>query len=176
MRVFVISDAWFNRLLPNDQDNSVVDKNNRIIDDWNSVVDTTDTVYVLGGFGISDLYNVIVRLNGTIRFLNNYFNYDERDFIKEMKSRIEKSGDMNFIRRIVFETDQIKVLESYDSILSYFPLSDWSGKETGTYLFHGLNTDIDIEDHNYTSVYSYWKKPIDIMDIQKKTEDFKKVN
>lgn len=173
VNVFVVSDTWFNRLLTDDKDTNVIEKNNRIIESWNEVVDLNDTVYVLGGFGISDLYNIVVRLNGRICFLDNYFNADEKKFITDMMTAVEKSGDDGLKRRITFESKQILSVDIYDSVFSYYPLSDWGGKKSGTYLFHGLNDNIEMKEHNFSCVYNHWNKPVNIFEIQEKMKEFK---
>ena len=126
--IFVISDTWFNRLIKDDPNENVVDRNEQIIQAWNSTIKKTDIVYVLGGFGIGDLYHIIIRLNGKIHFLNNCFNADEKEFIKNMKESIDMSTDSTIRDRIIFDNNQIAVLSNLDSILSYFPLEEWGGK------------------------------------------------
>ena len=120
-RTFVTSDTWFNRLLEDDPNLNIVDNNERIIENWNDTVGRDDEVYVLGGFGIADLYQVLVRLNGKIHFLNNYFNDDEKGIISDMKKCIISSSDPEFKTRIIFEPNQIVVLNKLDVVLSYFP-------------------------------------------------------
>ncbi len=154
-KTFVISDTWFNRNLM-DTDMSVSDINNVIISAWNNLVNDKDDVYVLGGFGISDLYNIVVRLKGRIHFLENYFNADERKSMDDLNMYVQKSGDTELINRIVFEHKQIMPLNELDVILSYFPLRNWSGKDTGTICFHGMDNNIDIQEHTVTSIAPYW--------------------
>ena len=83
--IFVISDTWFNRLIEDDPNENVVDRNEQIIQVWNNTIKKNDIVYVLGGFGIGDLYHIVIQLNGKIHFLNNCFNADEKEFIENMK-------------------------------------------------------------------------------------------
>ena len=59
--IFVVSDTWFNRLLKDDPNENVVDNNDFIIQMWNEKVKPGDIVYVLGGFGIGDLYHILAR-------------------------------------------------------------------------------------------------------------------
>lgn len=134
-KTFVISDTWFNRLLVDDPSVNVVDNNNHIIQNWNETVKKNDKVYVLGGFGIGDLFHILVRLNGEIHFLDNYFNEEEKGFINELKKCVNQSSDIDFKDKIYFESSQIIVLNKSDAVLSYFPLSDWLGKQTGNILF-----------------------------------------
>ena len=172
-RIFAVSDTWFNRILDNEPNVNVVENNDEIIENWNNTVDKDDVVYVLGGFGIGDLYHILVRLNGEIHFLNNYFNDEEKEFMETMKTCLDKSSDQEFKKKIIFETDQVMVLKEQDSVLSYFPLLDWCGKETGTYCFHGLNEDIELLDHSITCVSKKWKKcPVNIKLVQENIDSF----
>ena len=167
-KVFVISDIWFNRLLNDDPNENVADNNERSILNWNSTVNKKDKVYVLGGFGIGDLYQIIVNLNGEIHFLNNYFNEDEKEFIEQMKFSINKSSCTDLNEKIFFEDSQIVVLNDQDSVLSYFPLEDWCGKLTGTYCFHGFNDNIEINEHTISCCAKLWNyTPVNINDVQK---------
>jgi len=166
-KVYAISDTWFNRLLDDDPNANVIDNNDHMIDCWNDIVNKDDVVYVLGGFGIGDLYHILVRLNGQIHFLDNYFNDDERQFIQAMKECVNKSSDIGIKERIVFEPCQIKVLNDLDAVLSYFPLEDWSGKSTGTYCFHGLTDKISIDGHNISCTSKGWDyMPLNLSDFQ----------
>lgn len=165
-KVFVISDTWFNRPLTDDKNINVVDSNDYIISNWNDVVTKNDDIYVLGGFGIADLYHIVTRLNGRIHFLDNYFSEDEKHFIEELKSMISKSNDEKLSERIIFENKQIIILNDLDSILSYLPLNEWPGKSTGTFCFHGINDDLDIANHNISCTSSKWECiPVDIESI-----------
>lgn len=157
-----------------EQHTSVVDNNKTIISNWNSNVNKSDKVYVLGGFGIADLYHIVAELNGEIHFLNNYFVGDEKDFMDDLKSAIKKSNDAFLNERVVFEDCQIMTLNDEDCILSYLPLSDWRGKDTGTYCFHGLNDDIDIFDHNISCMSGKWlQTPVNIQYVKQNIETFK---
>lgn len=170
---FIISDTWFNRLLEDNHDLNIIDNNDYIIGNWNSVVKKTDVVYVLGGFGIGDLYHIIVRLNGEIHFLNNYFNDDEKYFMVRMKEAIEKSSDIEFKNKIFFDDSQVIILKDLDSILSYFPLESWTGKSSGTYCFHGLTDTTNLLDHNISCVSKKWEGiPVNVDDVQKNIELF----
>lgn len=172
--IFAISDTWFNRLREDDPNANVVDNNDNIIQCWNETVNKDDKVYVLGGFGIGDLYHILVRLNGEIHLLANYFNNDEKMFLNTMMDAVRKSSDIELKSRIIFEHAQILTLNDLDVVLSYFPLEDWVGKSTGTYCFHGLNDTMDIEGHNITCIGSEWEfSPVNITDVQKNIETFK---
>jgi len=160
--------------MEDDPNANVVDNNDHIIQCWNETVNKDDKVYVLGGFGIGDLYHILVRLNGEIHFLANYFNNDEKMFLNTMMDAVRKSSDIELKSRIIFEQAQILTLNDLDVVLSYFPLEDWVGKSTGTYCFHGLNNTMDIEGHNITCIGSEWEySPVNITDVQKNIETFK---
>lgn len=172
-KVFAISDTWINRLLVNDPNENVLDNNDHIVQSWNDVVNKNDIVYVLGGFGIADMYHILVRLNGDIHFLSNYWNADEIESMTMLKTAVEKSSDATFRERIHFEDKQIVVLNELDAVLSYYPLQDWPGKRTGTYCFHGLNEEMNLEEHNITCVASHWEfEPTDIQEVQKNIQTF----
>lgn len=174
--LFVTSDTWFNRLLPDDGKMTVLEKNENIINKWNSTVNPEDIVYVLGGFGISDLFNIVCRLNGEIHFLNNYVTNDERMFIIDMMESVIASSDNTILSRIFLEEDQIMILGDYDCILSYFQLADWAGKKGGTFCFHGLNGNIDMKDNNISCMSSKWKNcPLNVVSIMEQVKDFKEI-
>lgn len=173
---FVVSDTWFNRLLDDDPNANVIDNNEHLIDVWNENVSPGDVVYVLGGLGICDLYNIVIRLNGEIHILNNYYTDDERKYISELKECVKKSSDPEMKNKILFENEQIFILKEFDSVLSYIPLQDWPGKSTGTYCFHGLNDVMELDKHNITCVSKCWSGiPVKISDVQKNIITFDNV-
>lgn len=172
-QIFVVSDTWFNRLLDNEPDVNVVNNNEHIIQNWNGQIKKDDIVYVLGGFGIGDLYHILVRLNGEIHFLRNYFNDEEKEFMNDMRRCLDMSSDQEFKKKIIFEIDQIVILKDLDSVLSYFPLEDWCGRETGTYCFHGLTENIDILNHSISCVSKKWgNNPVSIQLVQDNIDTF----
>lgn len=172
--IFAISDTWFNRLLVDDPNENVVDNNDHIIQVWNETVNPSDKVYVLGGFGIGDLYHIVIQLKGEIHFLDNYFNDDERTSINMMKDMIIKSCDPKLRQKIIFEKNQMMVLPDNDVVLSYFPLEEWPGKSTGTYCFHGMTETMNLLEHNITCVSKKWECiPTNIESVQKNIESFK---
>ena len=174
--IFAVSDTWFNRLLVNDPNENVVDNNEHIIQSWNEVVTNDDTVFVLGGFGIGDLYQILVRLNGQIHFLNNYYTEEEISFLSQMKEAVDKSSDENFKDKITFESGQIIALPQYDVFLSYFPLSEWCGKSTGTYCFHGLTSEMNLLDHSISCVSRKWKGyPVNIENVKNNISSFSEI-
>ena len=159
--IFAISDTWFNRILDDNQESNVVDNNERLIKNWNDTVKPGDKVYVLGGFGIGELYHIVIRLKGEIHFLNNYFNADEKMFIKEMKDSLKKSSDPEAVKKVVFESNQIVILNDLDSVLTYYPIQEWPGKSSGTYCFHGFNNLMNLNEHNITCMSGEWdSKPV----------------
>lgn len=174
--IFAISDTWFNRLLDDDPNENIIDNNDHMIQVWNETVSPGDKVYVLGGFGIGDLYYIITRLNGEIHFLDNYFNKDEKSFISNMKDAVNRSGDAIFKKKNIFERNQILVLPELDVVFSYFPLETWPGKSTGTYCFHGLTESTNLVGHNISCVAKKWEHaPINITNIKEKIGKFSEV-
>lgn len=171
--IFAISDTWFNRLLVDEPNENVVDNNEHIIQVWNENVNPDDEIYVLGGFGIGDLYHILIRLNGKIHFLDNYFNKDERSFMNSMKDALNRSSDQNIKERITFENGQIVILKDIDVILSYFPLEDWPGRSSGTYCFHGMTEDTDLMEHYISCVAKKWEfAPVNIINVQNNINSF----
>lgn len=174
-KTFVTSDIWFNRPMGDKSDLNSHDYNDIIIKNWNETVGMRDDVYVLGGLGISDMYQIIVKLNGRIHILNNYFTEDEKYFIDSLKGSIDLSVDKKLKRSVKFESSQIIALPEQDSILSYFPLTDWVGSETGTYCFHGLTPQSDLAGHNISCKMENWDfKPVCIDDVKNNITEFRK--
>lgn len=172
-KVFVVSDTWFNRPMEDNRNISVIDYNENLIRCWNSVVGKNDIVYVLGGFGISDLYNIAIQLNGNIHFLDNYFTDDEKEFMNSFKQSVKNSIDTNMKNRFSFEKNQIIVLNKLDAVLSYFPLTDWSGKESGTFCFHGLNEELNLTTHSISCNIHKWQGlPVNISEIMDNIKSF----
>ena len=62
--IFVTSDLWFNRPIGDFSHITNEEYNNMIIDNWNSKVNKGDVVYVLGGVGIGDCYDIVLKLKG----------------------------------------------------------------------------------------------------------------
>lgn len=172
--IFIISDVWFNRILESEKNMDITTKNDTIIQKWNSVVSVDDKVYVLGGFGITDTYPILIKLNGEIHFLNNYLNDDEKRFMSDLKFAVTNSTEHFLKNRIVFEEEQIISIPEYDSILSYYPLSDWSGRDCGTFCFHGFNDFMDIKGNNVTCLSKYWNdEPVNLLKLQNNFKSFK---
>lgn len=173
--IFVISDTWFNRPIGDKSNMTASDYNDEVVNNWNSIVNKSDDIYVLGGFGISDLYNIVIRLNGKIHFLNNYYTDDEILFYETLKKNINDSIDKKLLNRIFFEDKQILTLNKEDIVLSYFPLSYWYGKDTGTICFHGLSDKTNFKNNNINCCYQLNKfKPLNVLSIKENIEKFKK--
>lgn len=165
--VFVTSDLWFNR--PNGFFSSMTNDeyNNMIIDNWNNVVCNSDVVYVLGGFGIGYCYDIILKLNGEIHFLNSVFKNTDNEFINSIRECVENSVDINLKKRIIFEDNQILTMQDIDCILSYFPLSDWAGKSTNTFCFHGYTGDHNLNENNISCKIELWENsPVKIEEVK----------
>jgi calcineurin-like phosphoesterase family protein len=165
--VFITSDIWFNRPIGEFSFMTNEEYNNMIIDNWNSTVDMGDIVYVLGGFGIGDCYDIILKLNGEIHFLNSVFSQSDRNFRNCIKENVEYSVNKEITKRIVFENDQILTIPNEDCVLSYFPLNDWAGKSTNTFCFHGYTNKHNISESNVSCKIELWKNsPVSIKEIK----------
>lgn len=174
--VFVTSDVWFNRPVCEFSYMTNEEYNNMIIDNWNNTVSKGDIVYVLGGFGIGDCYDIVLKLNGEIHFLNSVFSQSDSIFRNAIKESVENSVSKDIIKRIIFESDQILALPKEDCILSYFPLSDWVGKSTETFCFHGYTTDHNLNENNISCMTNLWEcSPVNIKDIKNNFSTFKKL-
>lgn len=176
-KIFCISDTWFN--IPNGKyfGENHINYNKSIINSWIKTVDDGDTVYVLGGFGIGDLYDIVFSLSGNIVFLNNFFSKDEIDSLEDLKYRIENSINKDLKNRVIFLDSNIEILQENDIILSYFPLADWTGKNTGTMCFHGMRTKTDMNNLNVCCNVEYWsdKVPVDIEHVISNMKKFKTI-
>ena len=174
--IFVASDIWFNRPIGEFSYMTNEDYNNMIIDNWNNTVSNNDIVYVLGGFGIGDCYNIVLKLNGEIHFLNSVFSQSDRIFRNAMKDGVENSVNKELNKRIIFESNQILAIPEEDCILSYFPLSDWAGKSTDTFCFHGYNNNHNINENNISCKLELWKNsPVSIKEIKNVFLKFEKL-
>ena len=174
--IFVTSDTWFNRpmgefsIMTNDEYNDMV------IENWNSVVEDKDIVYVLGGFGIGECYDIVLKLNGEIHFLNSVFSQSDSEFMEIIKESVENSVNIELPKRIIFENNQILAVPKVDCILSYFPLNDWSGKSTGTYCLHGYTNRHNLNDNNISCKFELWENsPVNIKDVKNNLSKLKKL-
>ena len=104
---FITSDIWFNRPTGDMSNTPTSEYNDMIISNWNKIVSKKDTVYILGGLGISDMYHILIKLNGEIHIMNNVFTEDEKYFISILKESIENSIYKKLKNKIIFENSQI---------------------------------------------------------------------
>ena len=165
--IFITSDIWFNRPMGQFSHMTNEEYNNMIIDNWNDVINNNDVVYVLGGFGIGDCYDIVLKLKGEIHFLNSAFSYSDSIFRNKIKESVENSVDKNLKKRIFFENNQILTISSVDCVLSYFPLNDWYGKSTNTFCFHGYSNKHNLNENNISCKLSLWNNsPVSITEIK----------
>jgi calcineurin-like phosphoesterase family protein len=173
--IFVTSDLWFNRPMGKFSHMTNEEYNNMIIDNWNSVVEKNDIVYVLGGFGIGDCYDIVLKLNGEIHFLNSVFTNSDSMFMDYIKTGVVNSINKILVNRIIFESNQIIALPEVDCVLSYFPLNDWVGKNTNTFCFHGYTDKHFLKDNNVSCKFELWKNsPVSVNEIKENFVKFSK--
>jgi calcineurin-like phosphoesterase family protein len=174
--IFVTSDLWFNRPMSEFSSMSNNEYNNMIINNWNNVVKRDDIVYILGGFGIGDCYDIVLKLNGEIHFLNSVFTNSDRDFRNSIQEGVVNSVNKELTKRIIFEREQIIAIPNEDIVLSYFPLQDWYGKSTDTFCFHGYTNNHYLNENNISCKIELWdNSPVNIKDIKNNFSKFKKL-
>ena len=174
--IFVTSDLWFNRPMGVFSSMTNEEYNNMIIKNWNSTVSNNDIVYVLGGFGIGDCYDIVLRLKGEIHFLNSIFTDADSTFMNIIVDGVKKSVNKELKKRIIFESKQILAEPMGDCILSYFPLNDWVGKSTNTFCFHGYTNNHNLNDNNISCKLELWdNSPVEIKEIKKNLSKFKRM-
>ena len=174
--IFVVSDVWFNRPMGEFSFMTNEEYNNMIIDNWNDSVSKGDIVYVLGGFGIGDCYDIVFKLNGEIHFLNSVFTLSDSIFRNVIKEGVENSVNKELFKKVVFENEQILAIPKMDCILSYFPLSDWAGKSTNTFCFHGYVDKHNLKENNVSCKMELWDcSPVSIKEIKNNFSNFKKL-
>ena len=174
--VFVTSDLWFNRPMGEFSYMTNEEYNNMIINNWNSIVNKNDIVYVLGGFGIGDCYDIVLRLNGEIHFLNSTFTDSDIIFMNDIKNGVVNSVNKRLVNKIFFESNQIITLPEVDCVLSYFPLSDWIGKSSDTFCFHGYTNKHLLKENNVSCKIELWNNsPISIREIKNNFLRFEKL-
>ena len=174
--IFVVSDVWFNRPMGEFSCMTNEEYNNMIIDNWNDSVSKSDIVYVLGGFGIGNCYDIVLKLNGEIHFLNSVFTQSDRDFRNAIKEGVEYSVSKELSERIFFEENQILAVPKIDCILSYFPLNDWVGKSTNTLCFHGYTNEHNLNENNISCKIDIWdNSPVSIKEIKNNFTKFKRL-
>ena len=174
--IFVTSDIWINRPMGEFSSMTNDEYNNMLIDNWNSTVSKDDIVYILGGFGIGDCYDIILKLNGEIHFLNSIIGESDAEFMNSLKKSVVNSVDVELSKRIIFESNQILALPEEDCVLSYFPLNDWIGKSTGTFCFHGYTNKHNLKENNISCKFELWdNSPVSINEIKNNFLKFEKL-
>lgn len=174
-KIYVVSDVWFNRPYGEKSDLSSNEYNKMIIENWNNTVGEDGIVYVLGGLGVSDLYPWVSVLNGEIHILDNTFNHDEKSFVGFLFNNIQSSPNSNIQARVHFEDSQIIALPEEDVILSYYPLADWGGKDTGTIHIHGFNAVHNFAEKSFTCMVAMHEyKPLLVSELVKTIKDIEK--
>lgn len=174
-KIFVVSDIWFNRPYGQYSDMSSDEYNKMIIESWNSVVNEGDVVFVLGGLGISELYPYFIKLNGEIHILNNAYTTDEISFLGFLQNNVNGSSNELIKSKFNFEHEQIVALIDEDVMLSYYPLADWGGKDTGTMQIHGFNEIHNFKENSFTCMLSANEfKPLLISELKETIEKIKK--
>lgn len=174
--VFVTSDLWFNRPMGDFSFMTNEEYNNMVVDNWNDVVNKDDVVYVLGGFGIGDCYDIVLKLNGEIHFLNSIFSHSDSYFRNAIREGVENSVNKELNKKIFFESNQILAIPTDDCILSYFPLSDWAGKTTNTFCFHGYTDQHNLNENSISCKSNLWESsPVNIKEIKNNFSNFKKL-
>jgi calcineurin-like phosphoesterase family protein len=174
--IFVTSDVWFNRPIGEYASMTNGEYNDMIIDNWNSAVSNGDVVYVLGGFGIGDCYDIVLKLNGEIHFLNSIFSHSDSVFRNAIKEGVDNSVNKDMRKRVIFENNQILAIPKADCVLSYFPLNDWAGKSTGTICFHGYTDKHNLSENNISCKVELWaESPVNIKEIRNNFSNFKKL-
>ena len=173
--IFVTSDVWFNRPMGVFSDMTNKEYNSIIVENWNNSVSKNDIVYILGGFGIGNCYDSLLKLNGEIHFLNSVFCQSDSDFRNIIKACVDNSINVDFKKRIFFENDQIIAIPEIDCVLSYFPLNDWFGKSTETFCFHGYTDKHNLNDNDISCKLNLWGSPISVNEIKNDFTKIKKV-
>ena len=174
--IFVTSDVWFNRPIGNFSFMTNEEYNNMLIDNWNDAVSKGDIVYVLGGFGIGDCYDIVLRLKGEIHFLNSIFTDADSTFMNIIVDGVKKSVNKELKKRIIFESKQILAEPMGDCILSYFPLNDWIGKSSNTFCFHGYTNKHSLKENNVSCKFELWdNSPVRINEIKNNFLRFEKL-
>ncbi len=174
--IFVTSDMWFNRPIGEFSHMSNIEYNNMLIDNWNKVVGDDDVVYILGGFGIGDCYDIVLKLRGEIHFLNSIFSHSDSEFRNIIKEGVENSVDVELSKRIIFESNQILAIPRIDCVLSYFPLNDWVGKTTNTFCLHGYTNNHNLNDNNISCKIELWNNsPVNIKEMKGNLSKLKKM-
>ena len=132
MKVFVTSNQQFGRKgaikaykRPFDDVNEM---NLHLVESWNSVVSAEDIVYVLGNFAWDPetLEMIAKNLNGDIIVISGEYDRAARD-VAEIKGIV----DIEYLYNAIEEHPEV------NSVLSYWPMSEWPGKNKGSYSIIG---------------------------------------
>ena len=160
------------------------DKNEKVISGLKRIskpglrvyANTEELPSVLGGFGIGDCYDIVLKLNGEIHFLNSIFSHSDSVFRNVIKEGVENSVNKELTKRIIFENNQILAIPKVDCVLSYFPLNDWVGKSTNTLCFHGYTDKHNLNENNVSCKSYLWENsPVNIKEIKNNFSNFKKL-
>lgn len=170
MKIFVTSNQQFGRKgaikeykRPFDD---VEDMNISLVDAWNSVVSDGDIVYVLGNFAWDPetLEVVVSELNGNIIVMSG-----------EYDKATQEVADMQSIVDIDYLHNTIEEYPEGNAIMSYWPLSEWHGKQKGAYSIIGYPGEKYKTNHR-TNVINcacdFWDfKPIEVSKIMQLLDD-----
>lgn len=132
MKVFVTSNQQFGRkgAIRNYKRPfvDVDDMNHQLVEAWNSVVSEEDIVYVLGNFAWDpETLEVVARnLNGDIVVISGEYDKAARD-VAEIKGIVS----IDYLYNAIEEHPEV------NSVLSYWPLTEWPGKSKGSYSIIG---------------------------------------
>ena len=111
-----------------------------------------------------------------LHFLNSVFSLSDSVFRNAIKEGVENSVNKDLVNRIIFENSQILSVPIADCILSYFPLSDWAGKSTGTLCFHGYTDKHNLNDHNISCKLEMWdNSPVSVKEMKSRLSKLKKM-
>ncbi|NCA95720.1 MAG: hypothetical protein EOM74_01935 [Methanomicrobia archaeon] len=204
---FITADLWFGRPeiidLRKRKFDNVTDMNNHIIAAWNKYVQQGDTVYVLGNFAsdVDAAEYALDYLNGTIIFVNpdsvianmayrggTRFGITDSPALKNLPKGIcdlyvidanpDPDGDHIFI----YDANPILTFDECDEdcIISYWPLRDWPGKESGTFHIFGMHEKNDARNYKEGAISASWDNwgfpiPLNELHLAVKLRDAKTV-
>ena len=115
---------------------SVGEMDRVLIDRWNEVVATSDTVYHLGDFTLSEAFvarGYFLNLNGLIFVLANRWHHDRR-WLRQAGAESFLSKDAYWVKTL----SPLYVLDFHPPIvLCHYPLAIWDRKHYGAWHLHG---------------------------------------
>jgi calcineurin-like phosphoesterase family protein len=172
--IFITSDTFFGReqIIKKAKRpfSSVEEMNETLILNWNSVVKEEDIVYHLGNFAWDPFSaeKALRELNGSIIFILGEYDdsllelYDMFDGIEIIEDQIYKDANIK-------------------SVISHWPLEEWSGKKRGIFHYHGAtlkNLKTDLRKMNRVNVCTdNWNyTPQKISDLKNMFEEWKSQN